>query len=330
MMNPVRTPVTDPALARLAQEVRVRLSGEIVGQEAVLHRLLVALLAGGHVLLEGVPGLAKTRMARALAGAFAATFRRIQFTPDLLPADLLGGMVWQRERERFAVARGPIFANVVLADELNRAPPKVQSALLESMEEGQVTLGGHTLSLPDPFLVLATQNPLDQQGTYPLAEAQLDRFLFQLIVDYPSLDEEREVVDRALDGTAAPTEPLEPIEIGDLRAARAIVEGVWVAPEVRDYLVRLVRATRDPAAHGLRELEGCIELGASPRAAILLARAARAHAALQGRDHVLPDDAALLAPDVLRHRLVPTLEGEQAGWDSDRIAEVLLRRVTTP
>ena len=328
-MNPVHASTTS-AIARLSDEVRVSLSREIVGQEAVLHRLLVAVLAGGHVLLEGVPGLAKTRMARALATSFEASFKRIQFTPDLLPADLLGGMVWQREREAFAVARGPIFAHVVLADELNRAPPKVQSALLEAMEERQVTLGGHTLPLPDPFLVLATQNPIDQQGTYPLAEAQLDRFMFQLVVDYPAAAEEREVVDRVLDGAHTAGPPPAPIEIGDLRAARVAVDGVHVSAAVRDYLVRLVRATRAPESFGVPELAGRIELGASPRAGIVLARAARAHAALSGRDHVLPDDVADLAPDVLRHRLLPSLDAEREGWTVDALVERLLERVPSP
>ena len=326
-MNPVQAPSAS-AVSRLKADITAGLSQQIVGQEAVLHRLIVAVLAGGHVLLEGVPGLAKTRMARSLAGTFSAEFRRIQFTPDLLPADLLGGMIWRREKERFAVARGPIFANVVLADELNRAPPTVQSALLEAMEEGQVTLGGHTLALPDPFLVLATQNPIEQQGTYPLAEAQLDRFMFQLLVDYPLQDEEREVIDRALDGD--PESAVQPIEIGDLRAARALVDHVHVAPQIRDYLVRLVRATRAPEAFGAPELTGQIEMGASPRAAILLAPAMRAHAALEGRDHVLPDDVQLLAPDVLRHRIVPSLEGERQGWDPDRCVARLLERVAAP
>lgn len=326
-MNPVQAPQAS-AVARLHADAIAGLSRNIVGQQAVLHRLLVAVLAGGHVLLEGVPGLAKTRMARSLAGIFSADFRRIQFTPDLLPADLLGGMIWRREKERFAVARGPIFANVVLADELNRAPPKVQSALLEAMEEGQVTVGGHTLPLPDPFLVLATQNPIEQQGTYPLAEAQLDRFMFQLRVDYPLIDEEREVVDRALDGD--PGTEVQPIEMGDLRAARAMVEHVHVAPKIRDYLVRLVRATRSPEEFGVPELAGRIEIGASPRAAILMARAMRAHAALDGRDHTLPDDAHVLAADVLRHRILPSLEGEREGWTPDRCVARLLERVSAP
>jgi len=298
----------------------------VVGQEEVLDRLLVALLAGGHVLLEGVPGLAKTLMARSLAAAVDVSFRRIQFTPDLLPADVLGGLVYRRSTETFAVSRGPIFANMVLADELNRAPPRVQSALLEAMEEEQVTLGGHTLSLPDPFLVVATQNPLEQQGTYPLAEAQADRFLFRLQVDYPTDDEESALMDRALDGPAAPVEAVVGGE--DILAARDAVTRVHVDREVRRYLTRLVRASRTPPV--LASGSSPVEAGISPRGGVLLGRAARAWAALQGRDHVLPRDVQELAPDVFRHRLLLTVDAEVEGWNPDRVTRALLDSVPLP
>jgi MoxR-like ATPase len=304
---------------------------QIVGHEEVQERLLVALLCGGHVLLEGVPGLAKTLIARTLASALDVSFRRIQFTPDLLPSDVVGGLVYRRSTETFAVSRGPIFAGVVLADELNRAPPRVQAALLEAMEEGQVTLGGHTLPLPRPFLVLATQNPLDQQGTYPLAEAQLDRFLFHLVLDYPGAGEEAELLDRTLDGPAEEAgSPLSPVASGEVLRAQAELEAIHVDAAVRDYITRLVRATRPGSRDGDFPGEGVVEAGVSPRAGLALARAARAHAGLRGRDHVLPADVQALAPDTFRHRILLSPEAELDGWTPDRVVDGLLDAVPVP
>lgn len=311
-------------------EIRAAVLGavrtRVVGHEEVLDRLLVALLAGGHVLLEGVPGLAKTLLARTLAAALDVSFRRIQFTPDLLPADVMGGLVYRRSSETFAVSRGPIFASMVLADELNRAPPKVQSALLEAMEEGQVTLGGHTLPLPEPFLVIATQNPLEQQGTYPLAEAQVDRFLFRLQMDYPSETEEASLVDQVLDEPAPEVEAV--VSGPDILAAREVVRRVHVDPAVRRYLTRLVRATRQPSAADAGPPR--VEAGVSPRGGVLLARAAQAHAALAGRDHVLPRDIQLLAPDVFRHRVILSVDAEVDGWSPDALTRTLLDTVPVP
>lgn len=313
----------------LREAVLTAVRTRVIGHEEALEHLLVALLSGGHVLLEGVPGLAKTLMARTLAGALDVSFRRIQFTPDLLPSDILGGLVYRRETEQFVVSRGPLFAGVVLADELNRAPPKVQAALLEAMEEGQVTLGGHTLPLPDPFLVLATQNPLEQQGTYPLAEAQLDRFLFQLVLDYPGEGEEAAILDLALDGTDGAAPP-SPVTAQEVKSARAAVAQVHVDGAVRAYLAALVRATRDPSNAGIPGADGVVEAGVSPRGGILLARAARARAALRGRDHVVPDDVQALAPHVFRHRLLLSVEAEVDGWTPDGVTARILEHLPVP
>ncbi|MDH5588712.1 MAG: MoxR family ATPase [Gemmatimonadota bacterium] len=320
----------DPAgTSEIVATIRESLSHSIVGQSHVVDHLLVALLAGGHVLLEGVPGLAKTRMVRALAGSLGADFRRIQFTPDLLPSDLLGTMVFESDRGAFRLLRGPIFAHLVLADEVNRAPAKVQSALLEAMEERQVTLGGETLPLPDPFLVLATRNPIEQQGTYPLAEAQLDRFLMMLRVEYPSRDEEVRILALAEDASVDVVRP-PVVTVEALVATRRAVEKVAVSPALKEYVVALVRATRDPTAAGMTAAAGWVSYGASPRAGIGLMKAARARAFLHGRGHALPDDVKALAPDILRHRLVLTFEAEARGVTSDDVIRELLTVVPLP
>lgn len=317
-------PPNRPLHRRLVEAVRAR----VVGQEEALHHLMVTLLAGGHALLEGVPGLAKTLLARSLAEAVNASFRRIQFTPDLLPADILGSMVFQKETGTFVPAPGPIFANLVLADEINRAPPKVQSALLEAMEEGEVTLGGETFLLREPFMVLATQNPLEHHGTYPLAEAQVDRFMVHIRMSYPTPVEEREILRSATRNRPRRTAPA--VDREELLSARREIADVYVDDRVQAYIVSLLEASRHPEAVGLPELARRIALGVSPRGGIALQRAARAQAWLWGRDHVLPEDVKAMAPAVLRHRIVLSLEGEAEGVDSDHIVAVLLGLVPVP
>jgi MoxR-like ATPase len=311
--------------SELAGRLLAEASKAVVGQRALLEGILVGLLAGGHVLLEGVPGLAKTLAVRAFAAALDCRFRRIQFTPDLLPADVVGTQVWDPERRRFEPKTGPVFANVVLADEVNRAPAKVQSALLEAMQERQVTIGDASFPLPDPFVVLATQNPIEQEGTYPLPEAQVDRFMLKLRVGYPPREDERALLDRAEEARLAPVAG--PEELG---AARALVREVWMDPRVKDYVVDLVAATRDPAAHGLPELAPWIEWGASPRATQHLALAARARAFVARRAYATPDDVKAAAPDVLRHRLALTYEAEAERATPDGVIARVLERVPVP
>jgi MoxR-like ATPase len=311
----------------VAEAVHLR----VVGQRDTVQGLLIALLTGGHVLLEGLPGLAKTLLVRSLAGALHTTFRRIQFTPDLLPGDIVGTPVYHQGTGEFRVYKGPVFANIVLADEVNRAPPKVQSALLEAMEEQQVTIDGTTYPLPSPFLVLATQNPIEQQGTYPLAEAQLDRFMMKLRIGYPARDEEREIIRRvALRPGAERQEVESPTSAEEILRAGEELESVRVDQRIQDYIVDLVFATREPDAAGLHELNSLLEFGISPRATIFLTRAARAHAWLQGRSFVLPDDVKAIAPPVLRHRLRTTYEADMKGVDADMIVALLLRTVPAP
>ena len=312
----------------LGRRVEAAVRTRIVGQDRVVERLLVALLAGGHVLLEGVPGLAKTLMVRSLADALDVDFKRVQFTPDLLPSDVVGSLVFRPDKGTFMPSKGPVFANVVLADELNRAPAKVQSALLEAMQEGQVTLGGHTLDLPSPFMVLATQNPIEQQGTYPLAEAQLDRFLMMLRLGYPSSEEERRILRAAADGPPGSLGRV--ANAGDLLDVRSQVESVRIEDSLLEYVVDIVRATRRPASVGLPDLEGLIEFGASPRAGIGLVSAARAMAFLRDRDYAVPDDVKDLAPDVLRHRIVLTYEAIARAVDVDLLVDSLLDAVPVP
>ena len=309
-------------------EVRNELAKRIVGQHALLDRVLMSLLTGGHILLEGVPGLAKTLTVSTLAETIHTTFRRIQFTPDLLPADVVGTLVWEEKTGTFTPKRGPIFANIVLADEINRAPAKVQSALLEAMQERQVTIGEETHPLPVPFLVMATQNPIEHEGTYPLPEAQVDRFMFKTRVGYPAPEEERSIM-RLMAGEDPP--PVEAVvEPGRILAARAMLPGIYVDQRLEDYILQLVLATREPAAHGLAQLVDWIEFGASPRATIFLARAARAHAFIEGRAFVVPEDVKAISRDVLRHRLVLTFQAQAEQIDADHVLDHLLETVPVP
>jgi MoxR-like ATPase len=321
-------PETSSADARLARELLAEIGRVVVGQRSMVERLLEGLLADGHVLLEGVPGLGKTLAVRTLAATVAGRFQRVQFTPDLLPADLVGTLVYDQRGGEFRVQTGPIFANVLLADEVNRAPAKVQSALLEAMEERQVTIGGRTLPLPDPFLVLATQNPIEQEGTYPLPEAQVDRFMFKLRVTYPDRAEERAMLDRM---TAADTPVARPVMDAEaVAAARAAVRETYVDGRVKEYVLDLVRATRQPGEARLPALAALVEHGASPRAGILLLRASKANAFLDGRAYVTPDDVKALAPDVLRHRLILTYEAEAEAVTADSLLARLLDAVPVP
>jgi MoxR-like ATPase len=293
----------------------------IVGQMYMLERILIGLLTGGHVLLEGVPGLAKTLTVRTLCDAIDAKFSRIQFTPDLLPGDLIGTVIYNHQKGDFTSKLGPIFANLVLADEINRAPAKVQSALLEAMQERQVTIGDQSYKLPDPFVVMATQNPIEQEGTYRLPEAQIDRFMLMVKVGYPARSEERQIIDRstALIETKASTV----VHPEQLLAARKVVKDVYMDDRVKDYIVEVVFSTREPTQKGLKELASLIEYGASPRASIALALAARAHAFLRHRGYVTPEDVKAIGPDVLRHRVVLTYEAEA----EEVTAEQIVRRV---
>ncbi len=301
----------------------------VVGQGQMVERLLIGLLTGGHVLLEGVPGLAKTLTVSTLAKAVDARFQRIQFTPDLLPADLLGTLVYNQADASFRVKKGPIFANVILADEVNRAPAKVQSALLEAMQERQVTIGDTTYPLPRPFLVLATQNPIEQEGTYPLPEAQVDRFMLKVVVEYPSRQEEIEIMRRMSHGAALPA--VAPVVTpAEILAARAVVGEVYLDARVEEYVVDLVLATREPQRYRLPDLRGLVAYGASPRASIALALAARAHAFLRGRAYATPDDVRAVALDVLRHRVAVTYEAEAEEVASEHIVGRVLETVEVP
>ncbi len=301
----------------------------VLGQERLVERLVMALLADGHVLLEGVPGLAKTTAVQALAEGLRGSFARLQFTPDLLPADLVGTLVYSPKEGDFFVKKGPIFANVVLADEVNRAPAKVQSALLEAMQERQVTIGDETFRLPDPFLVLATQNPIEQEGTYPLPEAQVDRFLFKVHVDYPDRETERRILDTH--GTSRRREPLSPVlSTEDVLRLRALTDRIYVDDKIKQYVVDLVHTTRRPAEHGLERLAPLVEYGASPRATLALVRGARAAAFLAGRGYVTPQDVKDVAPEVLRHRVVLTYEAEARRTTSDDVVATVLAEVPVP
>lgn len=306
-----------------------QVSRVVVGQRPMVEGLLLGLLTGGHVLLEGVPGLAKTLTVTTLARAMHAKFARIQFTPDLLPADLVGTLIYNPREHTFSPRRGPIFANLVLADEINRAPAKVQSALLEAMQERRVTIGDETHDLPVPFLVLATQNPIEQEGTYPLPEAQVDRFMLKLKIGHPSKNDEREILDRM--AFTRPEIAIEPvIEVDAIMAARRIVDRIYIDPKVRDYIVELVHATREPKAHGLDALARFIEFGASPRATISLALASRARAFLKGRGFVTPEDVKGVALEVMRHRVLLSYEAEAEGYDSDAVVREVLNNIPTP
>ncbi len=312
----------------LIQGVLDQVAKRVVGQDAMVERLIISLLTGGHVLLEGVPGLAKTLTVRTLAETVHTTFSRIQFTPDLLPADVVGTQIYDQSTGKFSVKKGPIFANIVLADEINRAPAKVQAALLEAMQEKQVTIGGTTYKLDEPFLVLATQNPIEQEGTYPLPEAQVDRFMLKLRVGYPSREEEKEIMRRMAGGVAIVVETVaNPTAI---MAARKRIAELFLDARIVDYIVDLVHATRAPADFKLADLVPLIEFGASPRATIALAQSSRAHAFLRGREFVSPDDVKAMAPDVLRHRVLLTYEAEAESVTSDQVVQRVLDAVPSP
>ena len=300
----------------------------IVGQRQMLERVLIGLLSNGHVLLEGVPGLAKTLTVRTFADGITARFQRIQFTPDLLPADLVGTMIFNQQTASFTVRQGPIFANVILADEINRAPAKVQSALLEAMQERQVTIGDRTYPLPEPFIVLATQNPIEQEGTYPLPEAQVDRFMLKLKVGYPTREEERVIMERMGGAQVPHASPVVTTE--QIARARSVVHEIYVDDKVKDYILDVVFATRDPAAHGMKDLAGSIEYGASPRATLFLHLAARAHAFLRHRGFVTPDDVKAVGMDVLRHRVILTYEAEAEELTPEAIVQRVFDRVPVP
>jgi MoxR-like ATPase len=301
----------------------------LVGQDEMLHRLLLGLLAGGHVLLEGVPGLAKTLVVRTLASALDGSFSRIQFTPDMLPGDVVGTQIYNPREGTYTVKKGPVFGNFILADEINRAPAKVQSALLEAMQERQVTLGDTTLPLADPFLVLATQNPIEQEGTYPLPEAQLDRFLLKVRVGYPSKDDEVRIIDRMAGSAAEPTAS-RVMGTEEILAARALVRQVFVDDKVKRYAVDVVSATRDPKAAGLAHLAPLIDNGASVRASIGLVKVAKAQALLAGRSYVSPHDVKSIAHDVLRHRILVSYEAEAQGKTTDDVIAQILENVPVP
>ncbi|MBM4290313.1 MAG: MoxR family ATPase [Deltaproteobacteria bacterium] len=301
----------------------------IVGQRTMVERILLGLLTGGHILLEGVPGLAKTLTVNTLAQTLDARFQRIQFTPDLLPADLVGTMIYNQKTGEFAPKKGPIFSQLVLADEINRAPAKVQSALLEAMQERQVTIGDTTYPLDRPFFVMATQNPIDQEGTYPLPEAQVDRFMMLVKVGYPTLDEERVIMDRQL----SPDRPevRKVITPAQLESAQRTINEVYLDDKVKEYILKIIFATREPSkVKGLEGLTDLIQFGASPRASVWLARAARAHAFMKRRGYVIPEDIKALAPDVLRHRVIPTYEAEARDISSDRLIQSILEAVEVP
>ena len=322
----------DEEVTRFRQRVsalEAEIGKVLVGQEALVHRLLIGLLAGGHVLVEGVPGLAKTLAVRTLADCVSGTFSRIQFTPDMLPGDITGTQVYSPRDGTYSVKQGPIFGNLILADEVNRAPAKVQAALLEAMQERQVTLGDQTLRLHEPFLVMATQNPIEQEGTYPLPEAQLDRFMMKVKVGYPSRDEEVKILDRMAGSGLEPTAS-RVTSLDELRAARESLRQVFVDDKVKRYVVAVVDATRDPRRAGLPALAPLIENGASVRGSIDLVKVARAHALLAGRTYVSPHDVKSLAHDVLRHRIICTYEAEAQGKSSDDVISAVLENVEVP
>lgn len=313
-----------PAIGRLREEV----SRVLVGQRVLFDRLFMGIIAGGHVLVEGLPGLAKTTAVKCLADGLSLEFSRVQFTPDLLPSDIIGVEIYNPQAASFTVKKGPVFAHIVLADEINRAPSKVQSALLEAMQEKQVTIGADTFKLPQPFLVLATQNPLEQQGTYPLPEAQVDRFLLKVNVDYPSEDEEREIVRRFMSAEQPAVSSC--LTKAELIHMSRLQHEIFVDEKIRHYIVSLVRCSRDPAAFASRDLVPLIALGASPRASLALVQCARVHAMLEGRGFVTPHDVKTVAHDVLRHRIVPSYEAEAEEITSDELVSRVLDSVDVP
>ncbi|MFO0585715.1 MAG: MoxR family ATPase [Anaeromyxobacter sp.] len=329
-MNADMKAIADEVQARAGfVEALVAETGKvIVGQRYLVERALIGVLTGGHVLLEGVPGLAKTLAVKTIADAVDCRFSRVQFTPDLLPADVVGTQVYDPRSQTFHAKQGPIFANVVLADEVNRAPAKVQSALLEAMQERQVTIGDQTFPLPDPFVVLATQNPIEQEGTYPLPEAQVDRFMLKVKVGYPSREEERAIMDRM--SVLTPPRAKAVVSPAQLAEARETVHRIYLDDRVKDYIVNVVFATRDPRGHGLPELAGFVEYGASPRATLFLALAARAHAFLRRRGFTTPEDVKAVAYDVLRHRITLTYEAEAEEVTPEKVVSRVLEKIEVP
>jgi MoxR-like ATPase len=314
--------------AGFVADLKSELKKVIVGQEYLLDRLLIGLLADGHILIEGVPGLAKTLSVKTLSDAINLGFKRIQFTPDLLPADLTGTMVFNQKTSEFEPKKGPLFTNLVLADEINRAPAKVQSALLEAMQERQVTIGDQTYLLPHPYLVLATQNPIEQEGTYPLPEAQVDRFMMKLKIGYPAREEERMILDRMTAPTAVSVESV--VEPSGILAARRIVNDIHVDDRARNYIVNLVSATRHPVEYGISEMKGLIQYGASPRGTISFVQAARAYAFLCNRGYVTPDDIKTIGPDVLRHRIILSYEAEAEELTPDDLIRMIFDHIEVP
>ncbi|MDE6230274.1 MAG: MoxR family ATPase [Muribaculaceae bacterium] len=308
--------------------IRSGMDRRIVGQKHLVDSLLIALLCNGHVLLEGVPGLAKTLAIKTLASLVDAKYSRIQFTPDLLPADVVGTLIYSVKRESFEVKKGPIFANFVLADEINRAPAKVQSALLEAMQERQVTIGDDTYPLPKPFLVMATQNPIEQEGTYPLPEAQVDRFLLKVVIGYPTKEEEKMIIRQNIRGALEEISPI--LNSREILDVQKIVRQIYIDEKIENYIVDIVFATRQPAKYGLTDLQGLISFGASPRASISLAVAARAYAFLQGRGYVIPEDVRAVCHDVLRHRIGLTYEAEANNIGADEVITDILDKVVVP
>ena len=314
--------------ARFVHALQAEIRKKIIGQDRLVERALVGLLADGHILLEGVPGLAKTLLVKTIGQAIQAGFSRIQFTPDLLPSDLIGTRIFNSSTGEFSVHKGPIFSNLILADEINRAPAKVQSALLEAMQEAQVTIGDETFPIEAPFLVLATQNPIEQEGTYPLPEAQVDRFMLKVVIEYPEYSEEREMIARM---TAGPLPDVQPVVDSEyILGARDIVRRVHVDEKIQDYVLNIVVATRDPKVAGLDDLGNLISYGASPRAGIFLISAARAYAFLKGRGYVTPDDIKQIAPDVLRHRVITTFEAQAQEVTSEQIVQRILDNLEIP
>ena len=308
--------------------IRQQMARVVIGQTYLVDRLILGLLCDGHVLLEGVPGLAKTLSVKTLASLFHTQFQRLQFTPDLLPADLLGTLIYNPKDGDFSIRKGPIFANLILADEINRAPAKVQSALLEAMQERQVTIGDTTYPLPSPFLVLATENPIEQEGTYPLPEAQVDRFMFKLRIGYPKIEEERLIMERhAITGRQEVLQPV--VQPEQIFQARKVVNQIYLDDKIKDYILSIIFATRDPEQYGLK-IRQYLRYGASPRATISLALASRAHAFLQGRAYVTPQDVKSIAPDVMRHRVLVSYEAEAEELDADALLERILRELPVP
>lgn len=310
------------------EKLRVEIGKVIVGQKYIVERLLIGLLANGHILLEGVPGLAKTMAVKTLADCIQAKFRRLQFTPDLLPADLIGTLIYNPKETKFTVKKGPIFANLILADEINRAPAKVQSALLEAMQERQVTIGDETYPLEEPFLVLATQNPIEQEGTYPLPEAQIDRFMLKLKITYPNKEEERRILERMTGSQIPSAEPV--ISRDEIIRARSVVSSIYIDERIKDYLINLVFASREPENYNLPDLKSLIAYGASPRATIYLTVAAKAYAFLRRRGYVTPEDVKAIGPDILRHRLIVTYEAEAEEITSEDIIKQIFDEIEVP